>query len=288
MSDLRKRLEEAAEWSGKRLKKAHEKARELGEKAAQQAEELFSDADSGELATRLQGEADRLATRLEEAAQRFFEPAELGHQVFTELQEREVIAEDWPAEQAANIAEKLNGVRDKEPLTPVVVKSTEINVCTVPGRNIYISQQLQERLCPDAIAFVLAHEMAHHDVGHLARVASVVNRLPAWLPATPTATLAATLAIRPEMELEADRYALSLCLEAGFEREAALSALNVIEHYLIDQKGANGIFGLDPEWPLVEELEIWLNERRAGHPSIRVRKEALWNKEPSDGDEQAE
>ena len=281
MSDLRKRLEEAADWGGKRLKQAQQKARELGEKAAQQAEELFSDGDLGDLASRLHNEADRLATRLEDAAQRFFEPAELGQQVFAELQERKLIAEDWPAEQAGNIAAQLNEVRTKkDALVPVVVKSTEINVCTVPGRHIYLSQQLQERLCPDAIAFVLAHEMAHHDIGHLSRVAAVVNRLPAWLPATPTATLATTLAIRPEMELEADQYALSLCLEAGFEREAALSALNVIEHYLIDHKGANGIFGLDRDWPLVEELEIWLHERRAGHPSIRVRKEALWNKDP--------
>ena len=40
---------------------------------------------------------------------------------------------------------------------------------TAPGRYIYFSRALLER-CPheDSAAFVIAHEIAHHDLGHLA------------------------------------------------------------------------------------------------------------------------
>jgi len=39
---------------------------------------------------------------------------------------------------------------------------------TAPGKYVYFSRRLLER-CPheDAAAFVIAHEIAHHDLGHL-------------------------------------------------------------------------------------------------------------------------
>lgn len=55
------------------------------------------------------------------------------------------------------------------PLVPIVLWSPLYGAWTLPGRYLYITSELQQTLqSDDAVAFVLAHEMAHHDLGHVA------------------------------------------------------------------------------------------------------------------------
>lgn len=93
---------------------------------------------------------------------------------------------------------------------------------TAPGKYIYVGRRLLER-CPheDSAAFVIAHELAHHDLGHLAIFSGPFARR----AATMTAPMMAVLFFRmlqkriysPEWELAADRAAIDLCLRAGYD-----------------------------------------------------------------------
>src|SRR5262245_19673961 len=50
----------------------------------------------------------------------------------------------------------------------VIVGRSEMTAFTAPGRYIYLTGRLIE-YCPGepALAFVIGHEIAHHDLGHL-------------------------------------------------------------------------------------------------------------------------
>jgi hypothetical protein len=76
---------------------------------------------------------------------------------------------DFFADQVARVAERLQADRPAEQHLEVVIPWFNVfKAFTGPGRYIYFSRRLLER-CPDddAVAFVIAHEIAHHDLGHL-------------------------------------------------------------------------------------------------------------------------
>ena len=75
-------------------------------------------------------------------------------------------------------AERLQ--RDRPPderFIGVVPWLDAFNAFTAPGRYIYFGRRLLER-CPheDSAAFVIAHEIAHHDLGHLDLFAGRLTR----------------------------------------------------------------------------------------------------------------
>lgn len=66
-------------------------------------------------------------------------------------------------------AERLQRERPvEERLVGVVPWLDAFNAFTAPGKYVYFGRRLLER-CPheDSAAFVVAHEIAHHDLGHL-------------------------------------------------------------------------------------------------------------------------
>ena len=67
------------------------------------------------------------------------------------------------------IAARLQSTRPAtERLDVTVVWLSEMTAFTAPGRYIYVTGRLME-YCPGeaSLAFTLAHEVAHHDLGHL-------------------------------------------------------------------------------------------------------------------------
>src|SRR5262245_23435791 len=83
--------------------------------------------------------------------------------------ERELVVErdGWAVERIARVAERLGANRDG--VTTLVVWLDSHNACTA-DRTIYISRRLLERLPDDeAAALVVAHELAHHRLGHVPR-----------------------------------------------------------------------------------------------------------------------
>src|SRR5208337_394880 len=92
---------------------------------------------------------------------------------------------------------------------------------TLPGRYCYISRRFIERCASDApVAFALAHEIGHHDLGHLRRAESwatnVAERAPLKFAVLVLSQLPEWIYSR-NMEFAADAYALELCRKSRFD-----------------------------------------------------------------------
>src|ERR1700738_1866604 len=83
--------------------------------------------------------------------------------------------ETWATGRVGGRAGRLNRVRDGCPvpgacthlLQAEILWMQEMNAYAAPGRYVYLSRELLQRAASDEpIALVLAHEMAHHDLGH--------------------------------------------------------------------------------------------------------------------------
>ena len=151
-------------------------------------------------------------------------------------------------QRALDIAKRLNAVRDGLDKQPVVVwKMPEHAAVTVRGRYVYISMTLAQRLSDDGLAFVIAHEMAHHDLGHVAN---------------PLGTLAA-LSFGADAELHADRRALEVTSKAGFDPRGGVEALHP------------DLWDAEPEPPPREGFLGKLDRWRRSHPPTAERLAAI-------------
>ena len=102
--------------------------------------------------------------------------------------------EAWATERIARVMARLNAERmDVEPIEAVILWLPRSNAFTFAGRYIYISRRLLERLPSDeSVAYVLAHEIAHHDCGHL----DLYKGWSSWLPKSKATSYLAALAAR--------------------------------------------------------------------------------------------
>jgi Zn-dependent protease with chaperone function len=113
-----------------------------------------------------------------------------------------------------------------------------------------VSHVFTQRLSDDALAFVLAHEMAHHDLGHLSAMYLAAGVLGNW----------------QKMEFAADRQGLALAVRAGYSAAGALEAFD---------PRWEGEEDADPfaDWP--PALAVYLNRFRRSHPPMADRRAAL-------------
>jgi Zn-dependent protease with chaperone function len=117
------------------------------------------------------------------------------------------------ADRVKPIAAALNAIRGRRGFKAkqaLVLWTPGYSAVTKRGPYIYIARAIVEKLSDDAIAFILAHEMGHHDLRHL----------------SPTVVIAGFLGNRQRMEFQADRYGLDLAVEAGFDAKGAFEALD--------------------------------------------------------------
>lgn len=184
--------------------------------------------------------ADLVDALLERAAGRGFDPRLVGHSVI----------DTGPlADRARAIARRLNAVRAGRPKEPVVLWTAPHAAVTRRGPWIYVARSFVDRLSDDALAFVMGHEMAHHDLGHLAL----------------TAVAAARMGHSQRMERMADAHGLALAHRAGFAPRAALEAF-APELWLPEEERP-------PRWP--EAVERWLDRFRHTHPPPEQRRALL-------------
>lgn len=177
---------------------------------------------------------------LERLAGRGFDPRLVG---------RSVIDTGPLAERAREVARRLNAVRAGRPKEPVVLWTAPHAAVTRRGPWIYVARAFVDRLSDDALAFVMGHEMAHHDLGHLAL----------------TAVAAARMGHSQRMELLADAHGLALAHRAGFTPRAALETF-APELWLPEEER-------DAVWP--DPVERWLDRFRHTHPPPEQRQAAL-------------
>ncbi len=153
---------------------------------------------------------------------------------------------------------------------------------TVAGRYVYVSRRFVDRFPREpGIAFVIAHEIAHHQLGHVYRWTAWVRRARRVIPGDGglaagliAGALEAYLA-RPEWELEADRFALRSCRRAGYAPEDCLRVFDHLETLSLERRDLDGVFGPERDGREVTALERWLWRRRRRYPALRLRRAAL-------------
>lgn len=204
------------------------------------------------------------------------------------LTEAYVVEESgWAAERAARVEARLQAdLPDDERLRVMVLWIPEVNAFVV-GDRVYLSRRMVERMPADEpVAWIVAHELAHHALGHTADRERWFDRF-ASLPGGALVASAIVDAVRwrysPEDELDADEYALRLCARAGYDLRACLRALDVLEADLLDRGAHSLVYGREPENVDAEPgageaVRRWLWERERGYPPLlerRMRLDAL-------------
>lgn len=219
---------------------------------------------------------------------------EVGEQLHTLLVSGHGMASrDFSHEAVDRAMAALN--RTREPLNPMIGEVLWLAspiAFTSPGPYVYISRRLIERCSSDApIAFALAHEMAHHDLGHLDRAdrwmaAGALSRAPGFVVYAAIELWSRWLYSR-ENELAADAYALGLCKKAGFDPEQCLKCFDILAWYSLDRNDFDGVYGQDEELELDPnratgridraylEARLWWARHRRSHPSIHERRRVL-------------
>jgi len=204
------------------------------------------------------------------------------------VEEFDVETEPWAIELVQRAAARLNQVRPPAaPLEPVILWMTSPIAFTAPGRYIYYSRGLLHMASrEEAVAFTLAHEMAHHDLGHTrffrGRLAPL-RHLPGALLLAALQSLADHWLSSVESEAAADARALDLCQAAGYDVSRCVQIFDVLEAYALDYHATDAVFGpedklkLHPDglhgWSTAARSWVWNHSH--SHPPIRNRKEAL-------------
>lgn len=194
--------------------------------------------------------------------------------------------EGWALDLVRRVDARLQpDVPEAERLETVVLWIPEPTAFTMPGRHVYLGRRLLERARgEEVVAMIVAHEMAHHRLNHLAAPAALLARLPAPLQAVATDLVASRwFAVSAEREAETDAVGLNLCLAAGYDARRCLAAFDLLEDVSLDYGDTEGVFGPDSaiesaveghaEW--VVRAKEWLWERRRGYPALRERKARL-------------
>ncbi|HEY0018569.1 MAG TPA: M48 family metalloprotease [Longimicrobium sp.] len=192
--------------------------------------------------------------------------------------------EGWALERAARVEARLQaGATEEERLRVAILWIPEVTAFTF-GRHVYLSRRLLERVGTDEpVAFVVAHEMAHHALGHLLsrnRWIDRFARVPAGGLVAGAVIEAARLGYNVEQELDADAWALRRCFAAGYDPRACLGVLDVLEADALDRGDLSGVYGpvpadVDAGPDLGDSVRQWLAKRERGYPPLLERRQRL-------------
>jgi predicted Zn-dependent protease len=194
----------------------------------------------------------------------------------------------WAVERVQRVGARLQQGRSIFDMLFVEVPWMQpITAFTLPGRYVYFGRRLLER-CPDdeTAAFVIAHEVAHHDLGHM-------QLFPHWMghAAHRWGGLALALAMEgierrlygPERECEADRHGLDLCIDAGYDPKRCLRWFPIFEQIALDLGDVAIVYGPDdqsdeelaPNASFLTKVRIWAWQRTRGYLPLTDRHKAL-------------
>jgi predicted Zn-dependent protease len=196
--------------------------------------------------------------------------------------------EAWALERVARVDDRLQAGR--QPAQRLIVEIPWLDVVTAftaPGRYIYFSRLLYERCYTDEqVALVIAHEVAHHDLGH-------VNLFAGWAPKIAKLPGASLFAFAfhalerhlygPQTECDADRHGMDLCLAAGYDGQKCLVLFDVLEQRALDMGDYDMAYGpdtdsddkLDENAPWTTKAQIWAWQHKRGYLPIRDRRQML-------------
>ena len=136
-----------------------------------------------------------------------------------------------------------------------VIQDSNINAANAGGGEFYVTTGLLQKANDDQLRGILAHEIAHDDLGHVARAQVLGTGLnvgvilleqifPGSSAITPIAgTLIARAHSRSE-ESEADRHAVVILERAGFSKNVMIDALTWVMKS--SQDGGGGFLSTHP------------------------------------------
>ncbi|HWP56516.1 MAG TPA: M48 family metallopeptidase [Candidatus Acidoferrales bacterium] len=136
-----------------------------------------------------------------------------------------------PLLQATNHPRPLNEVRVR------IVEDRRINAASAGNGEFYVTTGLLDRSTDEQLRGVLAHEIAHDDLGHPARVQMLgaglnlgvvlLERIfPGSSSITPLAGMLIANNYTQPQEYEADRHAVEILRRAGYPKETMIDALD--------------------------------------------------------------
>jgi len=201
-----------------------------------------------------------------------------------------VVFEDapWAIERIRRVESRLQADRlQSKRLIVEIPWLEEATAFTAPGRYIYFSRRLYEVCATDEqVAFVVSHEIAHHDLGHVALFRGWTDKI----VGLPGATLFALffhglerLVYGPQTECDADRYGLDLCVAAGYDGKRCLELFDILEQRALYIGDLDMVYGPDVEsddeldenarW--TTKARIWAWQKKRGYLPIRDRRQML-------------
>jgi predicted Zn-dependent protease len=141
--------------------------------------------------------------------------------------------EGWAVDRVCRVTDRLQAALPPDDrFETVVIASRDHTAFTAPGRTIYISRHMLDLLPDDAAAaFVIAHELAHHHLGHL--VGRYVHGLPFFEASLP----------QHERERHADLHAIELCIAAGYDPQRCILALQILDAMVLHCGDLEGSLG---------------------------------------------
>ena len=130
-----------------------------------------------------------------------------------------------------------------------IVDDPSINAANAGGGEFYITTGLLKKANEEQLRGVLAHEIAHDDLGHVAKtqilgtglglgVVLLEQLIPGSRAVTPIAGQLIARGYSRSEEYAADRHAVELLRRAGYPKEVMINTLAWIEH--TEGKGGHG------------------------------------------------
>jgi hypothetical protein len=195
--------------------------------------------------------------------------------------------EAWALERVKRVMGRLCAGRMEKPFIVIIPWLQWMSAFTTPDRYIFFSRRLFEQCRTDEeVAFVLAHEIAHHELGHLDVFKHVEARIHPLPKNEITTTLLYHLVRRlygPENECAADRHAIDLCRAAGYDGLKCIEIFDALEDHALDMGDHDGVYGpnagsddeLDENASWKTKAQIWIWQRKRGYLPIRDRRQML-------------
>jgi len=138
-----------------------------------------------------------------------------------------------------------------------IINQSEINAANAGSCEFYVTLGLMRRASDDQLRGVLAHEVAHQDLGHVAKaqvLGAGLNMLAAGLQqlfpgAGAIAPMAGELVARGygrSEEFAADKHGVEILRRAGYDKDTLLDALSWIRRTSGDGDGGGGFLSTHP------------------------------------------
>lgn len=145
--------------------------------------------------------------------------------------ESDLVVEDsgWAVEQVERVLVRLHKGRPREARFDVRIAWLSREAAfTTPSRTITLTRALLDRpgMTDATTAFALAHEMAHHDLGHLSTGRGIAH----------------ALLITRSAEEDADDAAFDHCRRAGYDAEDVLRLFDILSMWAQDYGATDDAF----------------------------------------------